>query len=78
MSLITKINNIFSKAESKVQWVNSNFLSDSPLTWASYNRNTSTRSSDVIAVRIMDPDNSENRIFGVRLKTSKTGNTPNL
>lgn len=63
-----------SKAKSKAQWVNSNFLSDSLLTWASYNRNTSTRPSDVIAVRIMDPDNSENRIFGVRLKTSITGN----
>jgi len=64
-----------SKNRHEAQWINSDFLSDSRLSWASYTRNTSTRSSDVIAVRIVDPTDIENRIYGVRLRTSATGNT---
>ena len=63
-----------SKPEAKDQWVNSDFLSNSRLSWANYNRNTPSRTSDVIAVRIKDPDNRKTRIFGVRLKTADTGN----
>jgi len=63
-----------SKSDAKQQWVNSDFLSNSRLSWASYNRNTPSRSSDVIAVRIKDPKNRKTRIFGVRLKTADTGN----
>lgn len=62
------------KDVTKNKWVNSDFLSSSRLSWASYNRNTPTRSSDVIAVRIKDPVNPKNRIFGVRLKTADAGN----
>jgi len=62
------------KDSAKEQWVNSDFLSNSRLSWASYNRNTPTRSSDIIAVRIKDPENRKTRVFGVRLKTSETGN----
>jgi len=64
-----------SKNESKQKWVNSDFLSNTRLSWASYNQITPTRSSDVIAVRIKDPENRKSRIFGVRLKTAETGNT---
>lgn len=63
-----------SKADSKPKWVNSDFLSNSRLSWASYNRTTSTRSNDVVSARIKDPENRKKRIFGVRLKTAITGN----
>lgn len=56
------------------RWVNTDFLSNSRLSWANYNGSRSTRSSDVVAVRIKDPLNRKNRIFGVRLKKSETGN----
>ena len=63
-----------SKPGEKQEWVNSDFLSNSRLSWASYKRGGSTRLSDVIAVRIKDPENRKNRTFGVRLKTAETGN----
>jgi len=65
---------LISKPEDKQQWVNSDFLSNSRLSWASYNRGGRTRSSDVIAVRIKHPNDRKNRTFGVRLKTAATGN----
>lgn len=63
-----------SKPGAKEQWVNSDFLSNSRLSWAGYNRNLATRSSDIVAVRIKDPENRKKRIYGVRLKTAETGN----
>jgi len=63
-----------SKSENKAQWVNSDFLSNTRLSWASYNRNVPTRTSDVVAVRIKDPENRKKRIFAVRLKTADTSN----
>lgn len=63
-----------SKPEEKQVWVNSDFLSNSRLSWASYNQSRPTRSSDVIAVRIKNPDNRKDRVFAVRLKTAETGN----
>ena len=63
-----------SKPGEKQQWVNSDFLSNSRLSWASYRPGGSTRSSDVITVRIKDPEDRKTRIFGVRLKTAETGN----
>lgn len=63
-----------SKSEEKGKWVNSDFLSNSPLSWASYSRNRPTRVSDITSIRIKDPENKKKRIFGVRLKTADTGN----
>lgn len=62
------------KAEGGSKWVNSDFLSNSRLSWASYSRNFSTRVSDISAIPIKDPDNKKKKIFGVRLKTAATGN----
>ena len=63
-----------SKPGQDEQWVNSDFLSNSRLSWASYNKTSPSRSSDVVSVRIKDPSNRKNRIFGVRVKTSEVGN----
>lgn len=63
-----------SKADSNPIWVNSDFLSNSRISWASYNRTTSTRSNDIVSARIKDPEDRKKRIFGVRLKTAETGN----
>ena len=63
-----------SKPGAKEQWVKSDFLSNSRVSWASYNRSSAARTSDVLSVRIKDPDDRKNRIFGVRLKTSETEN----
>lgn len=63
-----------SKSDGNQKWVNSDFLSNSQLSWASYNRAISTRSNDVVSARIKDPENRKNRIFAVRLKTAATGN----
>ena len=63
-----------SKPGSAEKWVNSDFLSNSKISWASYNRSPPTRSSDVISVRIKNPDNRKSRIYGVRLKSAQTGN----
>ena len=63
-----------SKPGQDEHWINSDFLSNSRLSWASFNRRTSSRSSDVVSVRIKDPDDRKNRIFGVRVKSSETGN----
>lgn len=64
-----------SKSEVNSKWVNSDFLSNSRISWASYNRSSTTRSNDVVSVRIKDPENRKKRIFGVRLKTADTGNS---
>jgi len=63
-----------SKNGEKARWVNIDFLSNSRLSWASYDGRRSTRTSDVVAVRIKDPSDRKNRTFGVRLKTADTGN----
>ena len=63
-----------SKLDAKEKWVNSDFLSNTSLTWASYGRATPTLKSDFTPVRIKDPENRKNRTFGVRLKKSETGN----
>ncbi len=63
-----------SKADATPKWVNSDFLSNSRISWASFNRKSSTRSNDVVSARIKDPENRKKRIFGVRLKTASTGN----
>lgn len=63
-----------SKDGEAARWVNTDFLSNSRLSWANYNDARSSRSSDVIAVRIKDPSDRKNRTFGVRLKTSDSGN----
>ncbi len=63
-----------SKLDEKQQWVNSDFLSNSSLSWASYVRPSSTLNADVIPVRIKDPEDRKMRMFGVRLKKSETGN----
>jgi len=63
-----------SKTGTKQRWVNSDFLSNSRLSWVNYDRSAPRRTSDVLAVRIKDPSNRKNRIFGVRLKTAETGN----
>ena len=63
-----------SKSAEKGRWVNSDFLSNSPLSWVSYTRNRPTLASDITSVRIKDPENKKKRIFGVRLKTADTGN----
>ncbi len=64
-----------SKPGQDEQWVNSDFLSNSRLSWASYNRTASRRSSDVVSVRIIDPSDRKNRMSAVRVKTSELGNT---
>lgn len=63
-----------SKSEVNPKWVNSDFLSNSRISWASYNRTSATRINDVVSARIKDPENRKKRIFGVRLKTADTGN----
>ena len=63
-----------SKPGQEDRWVNSDFLSNTRLSWASYNKTSPSRSSDVVSVRIKDPNNRKNRIFGVRVKTSELGN----
>ena len=63
-----------SKSDVNPKWVNSDFLSNSRLSWASFNRSPSTRINDVVSARIKDPENRKKRIFGVRLKTAETGN----
>jgi len=63
-----------SKSNTKQQWVNSDFLSNSSLSWASYVRPSTTLNADVIPVRIKDPEDRKKRMYGVRLKKSETGN----
>lgn len=63
-----------SKGDANPRWINSDFLSNSRISWASFNRSNSARLSDVVSARIKDPQNRKNRIFGVRLKTADTGN----
>ena len=63
-----------SKLGAKQQWVNSNFLSNSELNWASFSRPSATNGADFIPVRIKDPEDRKKQIFGVRLKKSATGN----
>jgi len=63
-----------SKLDAKEQWVNSDFLSNSSLSWASYNRPTARAAADFVPVRIKDPEDRKKRLFGVRLKKSETGN----
>lgn len=63
-----------SKVETKPKWINSDFLSNSRLSWASYTHNRPTRASDITHIRIKDSENKKKRIFGVRLKMADTGN----
>ena len=63
-----------SEPGAKQRWVNSDFLSNSSINRVSYTRNVATRTSDVVSVRIKDPENRKSRVFGVRLKTAATGN----
>jgi len=63
-----------SEPGTKEKWVNSDFLSNSRLTFTSYGRSLSSSKSDINLVRIKDPDNRKNRTFGVRLKKSESGN----
>ncbi len=63
-----------SKLDAKQQWVNSDFLSNTSLSWANYNRPTARAATDFVPVRIKDPEDRKNRLFGVRLKKSETGN----
>jgi len=63
-----------SKIDAKQQWVNSDFLSNSSLSWASYVRPSTTLNVDVIPVRIKDREDRKKRMYGVRLKKSETGN----
>jgi len=63
-----------STADENPTWINSDFLSNSRITWASYNRVTPTRANDVISVRIKDSEDRKKRIFAVRLKSADTGN----
>lgn len=63
-----------SKLDDKQQWVNSDFLSNSALSWASYVRPTSSVAADFVPVRIKYPEDRKKRMFGVRLKKSETEN----
>jgi len=63
-----------SKLDEKQKWVNSDFLSNSSLSWASYVRPSTTLASDFNPVRIKDKEDRKKRMFGVRLKKSETGN----
>jgi len=63
-----------SKLDEKQKWVNSDFLSNSSLSWASYVRPSATLASDFNPVRIKDKEDRKKRMFGVRLKKSETGN----
>lgn len=63
-----------SKTGANPKWVNSDFLSNSRLSWARYDRMNSTPINDIVSARIKDPENKKKRIFGVRLKTADTGN----
>lgn len=63
-----------SKLDAKQQWVNSDFLSNSSLSWASYSRPSAALAADFNPVRIKDPEDRKKRMFGVRLKKSETGN----
>lgn len=63
-----------STLDTKQKWVNSDFLSNSALSWASYVRPSSTLNADFIPVRIKDREDRKKRMFGVRLKKSETDN----
>jgi len=63
-----------SESGAKQQWVNSDFLSNSSLSWASYVRPSVTLNIDVIPIRIKDREDRKNRMYGVRLKKSESGN----
>ena len=63
-----------SKSDAKEQWVNSDFLSNSRISWASYSRPKASLQSDFVPVRIKDPEDRKKRMFGVRLKKSETDN----
>jgi len=63
-----------SNLDEKQQWVNSDFLSNTSLSWASYVRPSTTLNVDFIPVRIKDKEDRKKRMYGVRLKKSETGN----
>jgi len=63
-----------SKLDEKQKWVNSDFLSNTSLSYVSFGRTSPTLGNDFIPVRIKDPEDRKKRLFGVRLKKSATGN----
>jgi len=63
------------KDEDPQEWINSDFLTNSKLTLASFTqRSYDNTVVDFTKIRIKDPKDRKRRVYGVRMKKSETGN----